>query len=80
MPQPLPYKSFDIRNSLITPVLEIMHSVHITILDIIHRPVLYLNHDISETGFCLRLQVEPTDMGQIDAASLVSGEVEASSI
>jgi hypothetical protein len=29
----------------------------ITILDIIHRPVSYLKHDISETGFCLRLLV-----------------------
>jgi hypothetical protein len=34
-------------------------------LDIIHRPALYLKHDISETGFCLRLQVETTQMGPI---------------
>jgi hypothetical protein len=26
-------------------------------LDIIHRPVLYLKHNVSETGFCLHLQV-----------------------
>jgi hypothetical protein len=28
----------------------------ITILGIIHRPVFYLRHDASETGFCLHLQ------------------------
>jgi hypothetical protein len=28
------------------------------ILDIIYRPVLF-KHNVSETGFCLRLQVEP---------------------
>jgi hypothetical protein len=27
-------------------------------LDIIHRPVFYLKHDVSETGFCLNFQVE----------------------
>jgi hypothetical protein len=32
--------------------------ITITILDIMHRPVLYLRHD--ETEFCLRLQVDST--------------------
>jgi hypothetical protein len=36
-------------------------------LDIIYRPVFYLNYDVSETLFCLRLQVEPTQMGQIES-------------
>jgi hypothetical protein len=37
-----------------------------TISDIFHRPVLYLKkHDISETEFCLRLQVKSTQMGQV---------------
>jgi hypothetical protein len=27
----------------------------ITVLDIIHHPVFYLNYDVSETEFCLRL-------------------------
>jgi hypothetical protein len=27
-------------------------------LDIIHRPFFYLKHSVSETGFCLRLQVK----------------------
>jgi hypothetical protein len=38
-------------------------------LDIIHRPVFYLEHNVSETGFCLRLQVEPTKLGPKDEAS-----------
>jgi hypothetical protein len=43
----------------------------IKILDIIHRPVFYLKHDISDAaGFCLRLQVEPTQVGPIDRAGL----------
>jgi hypothetical protein len=29
----------------------------VTVLDIIHRPVLYLKHDVSETGLCLHLKV-----------------------
>jgi hypothetical protein len=36
-----------------------------TILDIIHRPVFYLKHSFSETEFCLRLQVESTQVGQM---------------
>jgi hypothetical protein len=31
--------------------------ITITILDIIHRPILYLKHNVSETGLCLCLQV-----------------------
>jgi hypothetical protein len=38
-------------------------------LDIIHRPVLYKTYNVSETGFCLRLQVEPIQLGPIDRAS-----------
>jgi hypothetical protein len=45
-------------------------NITIRILDIIHRPVLYLKHDVSETGFCLRLQVEITQVGPIERASL----------
>jgi hypothetical protein len=29
-------------------------------LDIIHRPVFVQKHNVSEIGFCLRLQVKPT--------------------
>jgi hypothetical protein len=38
-------------------------------LDIIHRPVYFQEHNVSETGFCLRLQVKPTQLGPIDRAS-----------
>jgi hypothetical protein len=38
--------------------------ITINILDI------YLKNDVSETGFCLRLQVKPTELGAIDIASL----------
>jgi hypothetical protein len=37
-----------------------------TILDIIRRPVLYSKRKISETGLCLHLQVEPTQLGPTD--------------
>jgi hypothetical protein len=29
----------------------------IPVLNIIHCPVFYLKHDVSESGFCLRFQV-----------------------
>jgi hypothetical protein len=32
-----------------------------------HRPVFYLKHDVSEAGFCFRLQVERTQRGAIDS-------------
>jgi hypothetical protein len=46
-------------------------------LDNIHRPVFIYKHrlvytskhNISETGFCLSLQVKPTQLGPIDRAS-----------
>jgi hypothetical protein len=36
----------------------------------IHRPVFYLKHRDSETGFRLRLQEEPTQIGPTERASL----------
>jgi hypothetical protein len=36
-----------------------------TILDIICRPAFYFKHSIAETGFCLLLQLEPTQMVSI---------------
>jgi hypothetical protein len=44
-------------------------NITITILDIIHRPVFYLKH-VSETGFCLCLQVEPTQVGPTEIVFL----------
>jgi hypothetical protein len=45
--------------------------------DIIHRPlfiqkprpVYFPEHNVSETGFCLRLQVKHTQLGPIDRAN-----------
>jgi hypothetical protein len=45
------------------------YTLTITILDNIHRPVFYLKHNVSEIGFCLRFQVEPTQLSPIDRAS-----------
>jgi hypothetical protein len=42
----------------------------VIIFDIIRRPVFYLQHNLSEIGFCLRLQVEPIQRGPINIASL----------
>jgi hypothetical protein len=38
-------------------------------MNVIHHRVYYLRHDVSESGFCLLLQVEPTRLGPIDRAS-----------
>jgi hypothetical protein len=37
-----------------------------------HCPVSYLKHDVPETEFCLRLQVEPTQVGPTEETSLSS--------
>jgi hypothetical protein len=42
--------------------------ITVTILDINHRSAFYLN--VSETSFCLCLQLEPTQMGPIERVSL----------
>jgi hypothetical protein len=39
-------------------------------MDIIHRPLFYLKHNLSENGFGFRLQVEYIQLGLIDRASL----------
>jgi hypothetical protein len=49
---------------------KLVASIAITILDIIHLPLFYLTHSVSETGFCLRLQVVHTRLGPIEWASL----------
>jgi hypothetical protein len=40
-------------------------------VDIIHRPVFYLKHSPSDTGFRLRLQVEPTQLEPTDRFDLL---------
>jgi hypothetical protein len=51
--------------------VSLLRSVSITCgnLDIIHSPFFYLKHDVSETTFCLRLQVETAQLGTIDRDS-----------
>jgi hypothetical protein len=44
-------------------------NTNIMFQDIIHRPVFIQKHKVSETGFCLRLQVERTQLGPTDRAS-----------
>jgi hypothetical protein len=46
--------------------------ITVTVLDIIHRPVIYSGHTVSENGFCLRLQVEPTQFYLIDYSCSLS--------
>jgi hypothetical protein len=44
-------------------------NIILTIMVITHRPVFYFEHNVSEIGFCLRLQVEPSQMGPLGTAS-----------
>jgi hypothetical protein len=44
-------------------------STNIMFLNIIHRPVYIIQHNVSETGSCLRLQVKPSQFEPIDWAS-----------
>jgi hypothetical protein len=46
------------------------HGITFKILGIVHRPVFYLKHDVSETEIRLSLQVERTQLGPIDRVSL----------
>jgi hypothetical protein len=50
--------------------LQLRSYVTIAILDNFHHPVFYLKHGVLKTRFCLRLQVEPTQLGPIARASL----------
>jgi hypothetical protein len=44
--------------------------VIILFLEFIHHPIfLFKTHHVSETGFCLRLQVKSIQLGPIDRAS-----------
>jgi hypothetical protein len=55
-------------------LLNITIITNIMLLDFIHRPVFiykdrpvyFSKHNVSETGFCLRFQVKPTQLGPID--------------
>jgi hypothetical protein len=53
---------------MLSIALTFWANITIIIVDIIHRPVFYLKDKVSETVFCLRLQVETTQMDPIDRA------------
>jgi hypothetical protein len=65
--------SHHFKRPLISEVTNYLASQIIMFLDIIHRPVFYLKHrpiyiskhNVSEIGFCIRLQVKPTQLGPI---------------
>jgi hypothetical protein len=57
---------YDICVNEIYRFVKMVYYTTITILDIIHRPVFYLKHNVSDTGFCLCLQEEPTQFDPID--------------
>jgi hypothetical protein len=44
--------------------------IAVTILDIIQRLTFYLNHNVTETEFCLRLQLEPTQFNLLQLVSV----------
>jgi hypothetical protein len=50
--------------------ITVFEFIFIAILGITHRSDFYLNHDVSETGYCLRLQVSPAQFDSIDRANL----------
>jgi hypothetical protein len=53
-----------------TPSTNIMFWILSIVLSVSkNRPVYFSKHNISETGFCLRLQVKPTQFVPIDRAS-----------
>jgi hypothetical protein len=52
------------------PHYNFLQDITIKILDIIHRPVFYWKHDVSEIQLCLRLKVQPSQLDQRDRASL----------
>jgi hypothetical protein len=46
-----------------------MDIIHVLSLSKTPSCVYLKTHNVSETGFCLRLQVKPTQLGPIDRAS-----------
>jgi hypothetical protein len=58
---------------IFTGLYAIFQNITITILNIMHCPVFYLERNVSKTEFYPRLQVEYTQLDPVDRASLVSG-------
>jgi hypothetical protein len=49
---------------------HIMSPLRAQKVNAIHRPVFYLKQDVSEIGFCFRLQVQPTQVSPIETVCL----------
>jgi hypothetical protein len=49
-------------------------NITVKILDIIHRLVFHLKHNVLETRFCLRLHMELTQLAPVDGTSLSVSE------
>jgi hypothetical protein len=52
--------------------IKILPTMITTTLDVIHYPAFYWKHKVSETGFCLHLQVVHTNLGPIGRGSQMS--------
>jgi hypothetical protein len=39
----------------------------VVFMDIVHSPIVYLKHNVSETGFCLHLQMKSTQLNTIES-------------
>jgi hypothetical protein len=64
----LPSKSFPIHSSIILPQILCFCTLSI-IQSLENLPVYFSKHSVSETGFCLRLQVKLVQLGPMDIAS-----------
>lgn len=51
------------RLSLAIPLMKMFVTTVIVFMDIIHGPILYFKHKISQTAFCLHLQVKSCSVG-----------------
>jgi hypothetical protein len=50
-------------------IITFVDIFHCTVFIWKHRPVYFSKYNVSETGFCLRLQVRPTQLGSIERTS-----------
>jgi hypothetical protein len=53
---------------LVTNII-IQYDITIITVNIIHRAIFYIKHDVSETGFCLCLAMESTQLESKDKIS-----------
>jgi hypothetical protein len=51
--------------------IQFIFNIIFNIPDIVHRPVFYMKHNVSGTGFCLLILLGPIQVGPIHKASSV---------